>query len=169
MIEIPNSRRLRWENLESAAGVGSGGIVDHLEDEGAAGAHLDLPDVESEAEEGFKEGALAIGLAADGDDFWNGELLSEGDGGGLEAIVGLEAGFEIGVVGGRICGVGLVGFSGRHGGRKGFRVWGFDWCGVKGVGSHESDEMKQREREREMEIQREMAFKFQTVERSIKI
>lgn len=141
MIENPNLKRLRWEDLESAAGIESGGIVDHLEDEWAACAHLDLPDVESEAEEGFEEGALAIGLAADGDDFWNGELLSEGDGGGLEAIVGLEAGFEIGVVGGRIGGVGLVGFSGGHGGRKRFRIWGFDWCGVKGVGSHERDEI----------------------------
>jgi hypothetical protein len=40
--------------------------VDHLENEGAAGAHLDLADFEAEPREGFEERALAVGLATQG-------------------------------------------------------------------------------------------------------
>lgn len=40
--------------------------MDHLEDKGTVGPHLDLPDIEVEVEEGLKEGALPIRLAADG-------------------------------------------------------------------------------------------------------
>ena len=70
--------------------------MNHLEDEGPSSAHLDLADVEAEAEEGFQEGALAVGLPAEGDDLGDGERLAEGHGGSLEAVVGLEAGLGIG-------------------------------------------------------------------------
>ena len=66
--------------------------MDHLEDKGAASADLDLADVEAEAEKGLKEGALAVGLAAEGHDLRDGELLAERHRRGLEAVVGLEAG-----------------------------------------------------------------------------
>lgn len=56
-------------HLEAAARFESGGVVKHLEDEGAASAHLDLADIEAEAEEGFEEGALSVRLATNGDDF----------------------------------------------------------------------------------------------------
>lgn len=82
--------------LEAAAGIEGGGVVNHLEDEGPSSAHLDLADVEAEAEEGFQEGALAVGLPAEGDDLGDGERLAEGHGGSLEAVVGLEAGLGIG-------------------------------------------------------------------------
>ena len=36
-------------HLESASGLEGGWVVDHLEDERTAGAHLDLADVEAEA------------------------------------------------------------------------------------------------------------------------
>ena len=36
------------EDLKAAAGVGGGGVVDHLENEGSAGPHLDFTDVEPE-------------------------------------------------------------------------------------------------------------------------
>jgi hypothetical protein len=37
--------------------------VDHLENEGEAGAHLDLADIEAEPKKGFEERTLAVGLA----------------------------------------------------------------------------------------------------------
>ena len=39
--------------------------MDHLENEGAAGAHLDLADIEAEPKDGFEERALAVGLATE--------------------------------------------------------------------------------------------------------
>lgn len=110
------------EHLETAARLEGGWIVDHLEDEGPPGAHLDLPDVESEAEEGFEKRAFAIGLATQGDDLRDGEFLPEGDGGGLEAVVGLESGLEISRRGGG--GIHRVGqrCSSRSGG-VGLSVW----------------------------------------------
>lgn len=36
------------EDLKAAAGVGGGGVVDHLENEGSASPHLDFTDVEAE-------------------------------------------------------------------------------------------------------------------------
>ena len=75
--------------------------MDHLEDERPSGAHLDLPDVESEPEKGFKERALAVRLATNGDDLWDRELLAEGHSGGLKAVVGLESHSEIGRGSGR--------------------------------------------------------------------
>ena len=50
--------------------------------------------VESESEEGFKERALAVGLAAKGDNFWDWELFPEGYYGDLEAVVGLKSRFR---------------------------------------------------------------------------
>jgi hypothetical protein len=64
--------------------------VDHLEDEGAAGAHLDLADVEAEAEEGLQEGALPIRLTANRHDLRDGKLLSERHRRRLQPIVRLE-------------------------------------------------------------------------------
>jgi hypothetical protein len=44
----------RKENLEAAAGFEGGGVVDHLENEGAAAAHLDLADVEAGPQGGLR-------------------------------------------------------------------------------------------------------------------
>ena len=67
--------------------------MDHLKNKGATSAHLDLADVESESEESFEERALAVGLAAEGDNFWDRELFAKGYCGGLEAVVGLKPRF----------------------------------------------------------------------------
>lgn len=72
--------------------------MEHLEDKGAASAHLDLADIEAEPEEGFEEGAFAIGLATDGDDLRDWECFAEGYGGGLEAVVGLKSRRGIGAM-----------------------------------------------------------------------
>jgi hypothetical protein len=71
-------RAQRKENLEAAAGFEGGGVVDHLENEGAAAAHLDLADVEAEPKDGFEERVLAVGLATQGHDFRDRQLLPEG-------------------------------------------------------------------------------------------
>ncbi|POO03199.1 hypothetical protein TorRG33x02_012600 [Trema orientale] len=91
-FETPRTQKAEERYLKAAARLKSGGIVDHLENEGATSAHLDLADIESEAEEGFEEGALAVGLATERDDLRNRKLLAEGNGGGLKPIVGLESG-----------------------------------------------------------------------------
>lgn len=70
--------------------------MDHLENERSTSAHLDLADIESKPQEGFQEGALAVRLAAEGDDFGDRELLAEGHRGCLQAIVGLEPGLGVG-------------------------------------------------------------------------
>lgn len=77
----------------------------HLHNQGPAGSHLDLADIEPEPEQSLEERALAVGLAAQGDYLRDGELLAERDGGRLQAVVGLEAG---GGGGGRVEGVGVV-------------------------------------------------------------
>lgn len=87
-----NEKDREANDLKSAARIEGGGIVNHLEDERAASAHLDLADVEAEAKECFEEGALAVGLSSEDDDLRYRELLAEGNRGGLEPIVGLEAG-----------------------------------------------------------------------------
>lgn len=92
-------------NLEAATGVEGRGIVNHLQNEGPSSTHLDFTHIEAKPEEGFEERAFAVGLAAEGNDFWYRELLSEGDGGRLEAVVGLEPG---GASGGGVCGGELV-------------------------------------------------------------
>jgi hypothetical protein len=67
----------RKENLEAAAGFEGGGVVDHLENEGAAAAHLDLADVEAGPKEGFEERILAVGLATQGHNLRDRQLLPE--------------------------------------------------------------------------------------------
>ena len=94
MYWVKNSKETKESDLKSASGLEGGGIVDHLKDEGPAGAHLDLTDVESEAEEGLEQGALAVGLPAEGHDLGDRELLAEGHGSRLQAVVGLEPGLE---------------------------------------------------------------------------
>jgi hypothetical protein len=74
--------------------------VDHLEDEGAAGAHLDLPDVEAEAEEGLQERALAVRLAPYRHYLRNRELLPERHRRRLQPVVGLEPRLGVGGGGG---------------------------------------------------------------------
>lgn len=46
--KISNESEREKEDLKAAAGVGGGGVVDHLENEGSAGPHLDFTDVEPE-------------------------------------------------------------------------------------------------------------------------
>ena len=70
--------------------------MNHLENERAARAHLDLTDVKPEAEERFQERTLAVGLSAEGDDLRNRKLLAEGHGGRLKAIVRLKSRLQIG-------------------------------------------------------------------------
>lgn len=65
--------------------------MDHLEDKRPSSSHLDFTNIEPEPQKCFKERALSIGLATECDDLGDRELLSEGDGGCLEAIVGLES------------------------------------------------------------------------------
>lgn len=88
--------------------------MNHLQDEGAASSHLDLPDVEAETKQRLEERALTIGLAAQGDDFRDRELLPEGDRRRLEAVVGFEPGPEVG--GGGVGGDGLGGCASPRGG-----------------------------------------------------
>lgn len=85
-----------WD-LEAASRFESGSIVDHLQYEGSASAHLDLTDVETEPEERFEEGALPVGLAPDRHDLRDRQRLAEGHGRALEPVVGLESGRQIGV------------------------------------------------------------------------
>lgn len=113
-------------DLEAAARLQGGGIVNHLQDEGAASSHLDLPDVEAKAKQGLKERALPIGLAAQGDDLRDRELLPECDGRRLEAVVGFEPGPEVG-------GEGLGGCASP---RRGLRVRGLDGGRKVVAGSH---------------------------------
>lgn len=49
--------------MEAAVGFEGKEVVDSLENEGAAGAHLNLVDIEVEPEDGFNERALSVGLA----------------------------------------------------------------------------------------------------------
>lgn len=102
--------------------------MNHLENEGPTSAHFDLAHIESKAKEGFKERALAIGLAADGDDLRDGKLLAECDGGGLKAIVCLESRLEIGGGRTRIEGIRVWMLPGR------FVRWGFGGSGEESVG-----------------------------------
>jgi hypothetical protein len=51
--------------------------MNHLEDQGAAGAHFDLAEIELEAEEGLQEGALPVRLASHRHDLRDRELLPE--------------------------------------------------------------------------------------------
>ena len=51
--------------------------MDHLEDEGAASAHLHLADVEAEAEKRLEERALPVRLTSNRHDLRDGELLAE--------------------------------------------------------------------------------------------
>lgn len=94
--------------------------MDHLENKGAAGAHLDLADVEAEPKEGFEERALAIGLATQGHDLWDRQLLPEGHRRRLETVVGLEPRRASRGVGGDVVGV----FAGLVGGGLGGRAQG---------------------------------------------
>lgn len=64
--------------------------MDHLENEGAASAHLDLPDVEAEAEERLQEGALPVGLPSHRHYLRDRQLLPERHRRRLEPIVRLE-------------------------------------------------------------------------------
>jgi hypothetical protein len=71
--------------------------VKHLKDERTASTHLDLTNIETEAEERFKEGTLSIRLTSNGNNFRNGESLAECNRGGLESVVGFKARFGIGM------------------------------------------------------------------------
>lgn len=113
-------------DLEAAARLQGGGIVNHLQDEGAASSHLDLPDVEAKTKQGLKERALPIGLAAQGDDLRDRELLPECDCRRLEAVVGFEPGPEVG-------GEGLGGCASP---RRGLGVRGLDGGRKVVAGSH---------------------------------
>lgn len=79
--------------------------MNHLQNEGPSSTHLDFTHIEAKPEEGFEERAFSVGLASEGDDFWDRDLLPEGDCGGLEAVVGLEPGSASG---GGVGGGGLV-------------------------------------------------------------
>ena len=65
--------------------------MNHLEDEGPAGAHLDFPDVETESQQRFHQGALPVRLATQGHDLRDRQLLPERHRRRLEAVVRLEA------------------------------------------------------------------------------
>jgi hypothetical protein len=64
-------------DLEFASRFEGSRVVDHIEDEGAAGAHLDLADIEAEVEELLQEGSLPIRLTTNHHNLWDGKLLSE--------------------------------------------------------------------------------------------
>lgn len=81
------------QNLKPTAGLKRIGVVNHLYNERASGAHFDFTHIEAETQQRFQQRTLAVGLTAQHHNFGDRDLFSECNGGRLQPVVGLKSPF----------------------------------------------------------------------------